>query len=52
MTILNGKINKINFKQLPANKGERNVIFIKSEGDCPISYPRGIGKPSKYPLGN
>ena len=52
VTILNGKINKINFKQLPANKGERNVIFIKSEGDCPISYPRGIGKPSKYPLGN
>ena len=52
VTILNGKINAIKFKQLPANKGERNVIFIKSEGNCPISYPRGIGKPSKYPLGN
>ena len=52
VTILNGKINKVKFKQLPANKGERNVIFIKSKGDCPISYPRGIGKPSKYPLGN
>ena len=52
VAILNGKINKIMFKQLPANKGERNVIFIKSKGDCPISYPRGIGKPSKYPLGN
>jgi len=52
LTTLNGKINKVKFKQLPANKGERNVIFIKSEGNCPNSFPRGIGKPSKYPLGN
>ena len=52
LTFLNGKINEIRFKQLPANKGERNVIFMKSEGKCPILYPRGIGKPSKYPLGN
>ena len=52
VTLLNGKINDVKFKQLPANKGERHVIFIKSQGNCPISYPRGIGKPSKYPLGN
>ena len=52
VTILNGDINEIKSKQLPANKGERNVIFIKSKERCPISYPRGIGKPSKYPLGH
>ena len=52
VTLLNGKINEIKFKKLPANKGERNAIFIKSEEKCPICYPRGIGKPSKYPLGN
>ena len=52
VTLLNGKINEIKFKQLPANKGERNAIFIKSKEKCPICYPRGIGKPSKYPLGN
>ena len=52
VTLLKGKINEIKFKQLPANKGERNAIFIKSEENCPICYPRGIGKPSKYPLGN
>ena len=52
VNLLNGKINEIKFQRLPANKGERNVIFIKSEGNCPIAYPRGIGKPTKYPLGN
>ena len=52
VTLLNGTINEIRFKQLPANKGERNAIFINSEENCPICYPRGIGKPSKYPLGN
>ena len=52
VTLLNGKINEIKFKQLPANKGERNAIFIKSTEYCPMCYPRGIGKPSKYPLGN
>jgi len=52
LNLLNGKINEIKFKQLPANKGQRNAIFIKSQGNCPICYPRGIGKPSKYPLGN
>jgi len=52
LTLLNGKINEIKFKQLPEKKGERHVIFIKSKGNCPILYPRGIGKPKKYPLGN
>ena len=52
LTLLNGKIHEIKVKQLPANKGERNVIFIKSERNCPNLYPRGIGKPNKYPLGN
>jgi len=52
LTLLSGTINEIKFKQLPANKGERNAIYIKSEDNCPILYPRGIGRPSKYPLGN
>tara|TARA_Y100000589_G_scaffold28267_1_gene23566 strand:+ start:119 stop:835 length:717 start_codon:yes stop_codon:yes gene_type:complete len=52
VTLLNGKIDEIKFKKLPASKGNRNIIFIKSEKKCPITYPRSIGKPSKYPLGN
>ena len=52
VALLNGRVNKVKFKQLPENKGERNVIFIKSEGNCSNLYPRSIGKPNKYPLGN
>tara|TARA_B100000212_G_scaffold326570_1_gene289163 strand:+ start:50 stop:763 length:714 start_codon:yes stop_codon:yes gene_type:complete len=47
---LKGSISEIKKTQLPKNKGERNIIFIKPEQICPNSYPRSIGKPAKYPL--
>ncbi len=50
LNILKGSIAKIKKTQLPNNKGERNIIFIKPENNCPDSYPREIGKPAKYPL--
>ena len=50
LEILKGNILEIKKTQLPKSKGERNIIFIKPEKNCPDSYPRGIGKPSKYPL--
>ena len=50
LNILKGSIKEIKKTQLPKNKGERNIIFIKPEGNCPDSYPRAIGKPAKYPL--
>jgi len=49
---LNGSIQKKQTIELPHNKGERNIIFIKTESECPDKYPRGVGKPAKYPLGN
>ena len=50
LEILKGSITDIKKTQLPKQKGERNIIFIKPEENCPDSYPRGIGKPAKYPL--
>ena len=50
LNILKGSIAEIKKIQLPKNKGERNIIFIKPEENCPNSYPRAIGKPAKYPL--
>ena len=50
LNILKGSIAEIKKTQLPKNKGERNIIFIKPEENCPNSYPRAIGKPAKYPL--
>ncbi len=50
LKILKGSISEIKKTQLPNNKGERNIIFIKPKQNCPNSYPRAIGKPAKYPL--
>ena len=50
--ILKGSIQKIKKLNLPQNKGERNIVFIKPKSKCPNIYPRRVGKPTKYPLGN
>ena len=50
LNILRGSIKEIKKTKLPKNRGERNIIFIKPDQDCPNSYPRAIGKPAKYPL--
>ena len=50
LNILKGSITKIKRTQLPKKKGERNIIFINPEENCPDTYPRAIGKPAKYPL--
>ncbi len=50
LKILNGSLTDVKKTQLPKQKGERNIILIKPEQNCSESYPRGIGKPAKYPL--
>ena len=50
LDILKGSIAEIKKTQLPEHKGERHIIFIKPEENCPDYYPRAIGKPAKYPL--
>ncbi len=52
LSLLNGYIQTRKELELPCKKGKRNIIFIKTKGKCPNKYPRGIGKPTKYPLGN
>ena len=52
LKILKGYIKSTRKIYLPGNKGVRNVILIKPEASCPNNYPRKIGRPAKYPLGN
>ncbi len=52
LLILKGSITKIKGVNLPRDKGERNVIYIKPKENCPELYPRAIGKAAKYPLGD
>ena len=47
---LNGSIIDIQRRSLPNLRGERHAIFIGNLGNCPEIYPRGNGKPKKYPL--
>ena len=49
---LNGKIEKIDIFKLPDNRGIRNIIYLRSTGECPKQYPRSIGIPLKKPLNN
>ncbi len=52
LLLLKGVIHNRKRLNLPYDKGERNIIFIKPNEKCPDKYPRGIGKPAKHPLGN
>tara|TARA_Y100001970_G_scaffold196569_1_gene239029 strand:- start:8871 stop:9590 length:720 start_codon:yes stop_codon:yes gene_type:complete len=52
LALLNGYIHTRKELTLPCKKGDRNILYIKTKGVCPNKYPRGIGKPAKYPLGH
>ena len=51
LILLKGKISKIQELELPANRGIRHFIRLKSESPCPTKYPRPTGVPTKKPLG-
>ena len=50
LTILNGKIEKIDNFILPGSDYNRSIILIKKIGETPKRYPRKSGTPSKEPL--
>ncbi len=49
---LKANIQRTHKFSLPNNRGIRNIIRINSFNKCPNKYPRSIGIPKKYPLGN
>ena len=52
LIFLNAKVKLIENKLLPEQRGERHIIRLIPKGKCPAKYPRSIGLPTKYPLGN
>jgi 16S rRNA (guanine527-N7)-methyltransferase len=38
-------------RELPAGRGQRTALWVEATGPCPPSYPRAVGLPSKFPLG-
>ncbi len=50
ITILGGKIEKIEELELPNSDIKRTIIVIKKEKNTPAKYPRKAGTPSKMPI--
>ena len=38
-------------RELPAGRGQRTALFVAANAPCPKGYPRAVGIPSKFPLG-
>lgn len=49
INILGGKIEKINFMELPGEM-QRNIVIIRKIKNTPSIYPRKAGIPTKQPL--
>ncbi len=52
LSLLQGKIEKVDSFKLPENRGIRHAIKIIRIGACPKIYPRSIGTPLRKPLNN
>ena len=50
INILGGKIDKVDYFELPNSDISRNVIIIEKIKNTPNKYPRKAGMPSKEPL--
>ena len=50
ISILGGKIEKIEELELPNSDIKRTIIVIKKEKNTPAEYPRKAGTPSKMPI--
>ncbi|MBM5807342.1 MAG: 16S rRNA (guanine(527)-N(7))-methyltransferase RsmG [Cyanobacteria bacterium M_surface_10_m2_179] len=51
LTPLNATIRCCLERELPAGRGQRTALWVQPLGPCPRSYPRAVGVPSKFPLG-
>lgn len=50
ISILGGKVDKIDTFNLPQSDIVRNIVIIKKERETSIRYPRKAGTPAKEPL--
>ena len=48
--VLGGKIEKIDYFQLPGSDIDRNIIWISKPKQTPSKYPRKAGMPAKEPI--
>jgi 16S rRNA (guanine527-N7)-methyltransferase len=51
LQLLRAEIVQCEQRELPAERGQRTALFVAASAPCPKSYPRAVGMPSKFPLG-
>ncbi|WP_415398867.1 16S rRNA (guanine(527)-N(7))-methyltransferase RsmG [Synechococcus sp. W4D4] len=49
---LKAQIQSCRQEELPAERGQRTAILLSPTETCPKTYPRAVGIPSKFPLGD
>ena len=48
---LQARISRCDARELPAGRGQRTALWLEATGPCPRTYPRAVGMPAKFPLG-
>lgn len=48
---LKARISRLEQRELPAGRGLRTALLLDASDRCPSTYPRAVGIPSKFPLG-
>ena len=48
---LQARLSRREQRELPAGRGQRTALWVEASAPCPAGYPRAVGLPSKFPLG-
>ena len=51
LQLLKAEIQSCEQRELPAGRGQRTALIVRASAPCPKSYPRAVGMPGKFPLG-
>jgi 16S rRNA (guanine527-N7)-methyltransferase len=52
LTPLSGRLERLERRDLPGDRGVRHALTLVATGPCPRLYPRAVGVPAKQPLGS
>ncbi|MFN5194065.1 MAG: 16S rRNA (guanine(527)-N(7))-methyltransferase RsmG [Cyanobacteriota bacterium] len=47
---LRARVERVERRELPEQRGVRHAVWLQPGGPCPQSYPRAVGIPAKEPL--
>ena len=51
LKLLQAKVKRCEQRELPGGRGQRTALVVTASAPCPRTYPRAVGVPSKFPLG-